>query len=227
MKPDATRHPAGMGTVQAVRWAMSRAYQELLLGPASTLWSRLALWSWGASAGGDLRVYGRPRLHVRGRLAIGSSVRLISGAANYVGAGRRLAIWVGPGAELHIGDGCGISNSTFVCLHRIEVLAGTFIGGGCGIYDTDFHPLDPDDRLAGRGPVPAAPVRIGPRAFVGGHCIVLKGSTIGEGAVVGAGSVVTGRVPDFEVWAGVPARFLRRLDRSAPPPAEAPAEARP
>jgi acetyltransferase-like isoleucine patch superfamily enzyme len=55
-------------------------------------------------------------------------------------------------------------------------------------------------------------VDIGKRAFIGGHCIILKGTRIGEAAVVGAGATVTNEIPPFEVWAGRPARFLRRLD---------------
>lgn len=54
----------------------------------------------------------------------------------------------------------------------------------------------------------------GPRAFVGGHRIILKGVTIGEGAVVGAGSVVTRSIPPNKVWAGVPARLIRRLEQA-------------
>ena len=49
-------------------------------------------------------------------------------------------------------------------------------------------------------------------AFIGAHSIVLKGVTIGKHSVIGAGSVVTKNIPDNEVWAGNPARFIRRLD---------------
>jgi len=45
---------------------------------------------------------------------------------------------------------------------------------------------------------------------VGYGSIIMPGVTIGEGAIVGAGAVVTKDVPDFEVWAGVPAKFLRK-----------------
>ena len=89
------------------------------------------------------------------------------------------------------------------------------IGGDCDIYDTDFHELTPEARENRDGSVGKAPVTIGPRAFVGAGSRVLKGVTIGEGAVIGAGSVVTRNVPPFEIWAGVPAKLVRKIERDA------------
>ncbi|WP_218932236.1 acyltransferase [Adhaeretor mobilis] len=122
-----------------------------------------------------------------------------------------MAFWVGSKGTLDIGDGCGLSNSTIVCIDKVSIGAETFIGGGCEIYDTDFHQLDPDDRIANRGHIGHGPISIGPRAFIGSGSTILKNVTVGEGAVIGAGSVVTKPVPPFEIWAGVPARFIRRV----------------
>ena len=49
-------------------------------------------------------------------------------------------------------------------------------------------------------------------AFIGTRCLILKGVTIGKGAVVGAGSVVTKDIPDGEIWAGNPAKFIRNVE---------------
>lgn len=46
---------------------------------------------------------------------------------------------------------------------------------------------------------------------MGAYCIILKGVTIGDNSVIGAGSVVTRDVPANEVWAGNPARFMKKL----------------
>ena len=54
-------------------------------------------------------------------------------------------------------------------------------------------------------------VTIGSNCWVGAGSILLPGITIGDNSVVGAGSVVSKSVPENEVWAGVPARFLRKI----------------
>ena len=56
-----------------------------------------------------------------------------------------------------------------------------------------------------------APVLIRRGAWIGAQCIILKGVTIGEGAVVGAGSVVTKDVPDWCIVAGNPARVVKEI----------------
>ena len=123
-----------------------------------------------------------------------------------------MALWVGPDARLTVGNGVGLSNSTIVCMEAVTIRDGALVGGGTRIYDTDFHSLDPVERSRPGNPgARTAPVTLGRRAFVGGHCILLKGARIGDGSVVGAGSVIRGDVPEREVWAGNPGRFLRRL----------------
>ena len=74
------------------------------------------------------------------------------------------------------------------------------------IYDTDFHKLSDGQReLNDRKRARKAAVTIEDKAFVGAHSILLKGVTVGKGAVIGAGSVVTRDIPPGEVWAGNPA----------------------
>ena len=88
------------------------------------------------------------------------------------------------------------------------------IGGNCYIIDTDFHSIDPEKRKypdQDRNDTRTAPVTIRENAFIGAASIILKGVTIGKGAVIGAGSVVTRDVPDGQLWAGNPARFIRDL----------------
>lgn len=55
-------------------------------------------------------------------------------------------------------------------------------------------------------------VYIGDNAFIGARTIISKPIKIGKNAVVGAGSVVTKDIPDGEVWAGNPARFIRKRE---------------
>ena len=81
------------------------------------------------------------------------------------------------------------------------------------IFDTDFHSLDWRDRKDGTDITKRkkASVVIKDLVFIGAHSIILKGVTIGEKSIVGAGSVVAKDIPDGEVWAGNPAKFVRRV----------------
>lgn len=177
-----------------------------------SLRASVLLWRYGACLGKGLRVSGRLRCFSKGTIVIGNMVRINSGPENnYVGGDRRTNLWVAPDARLEIEDGVAISNSTFVARISIRIRQGTFIGGGCDIYDNDFHALRSEDRADKQHDIGMGPIEIGPRAFVGGHTIVLKGVTIGEGAVIGAGSLVTKDVPPYEIWVGRPALFVKRL----------------
>ncbi len=53
-------------------------------------------------------------------------------------------------------------------------------------------------------------IELGDDCFIGTHTIIAKPVRIGRGAIVGAGSVVTKDIPDYEIWAGNPARFIKR-----------------
>ena len=80
------------------------------------------------------------------------------------------------------------------------------------IVDSDFHaPWPPEARATEPGLQRDAPVNIGDYAWIGMNCLILKGVSIGEGAMIGAGSVVTRDVPPFCLAAGAPACVLRRL----------------
>jgi acetyltransferase-like isoleucine patch superfamily enzyme len=196
---------------QIITVIISKSVGKYVVRPFCSLFSYMALWRWGAKIKGGLSVSGFMRLHSEGKLIVGRDIKINSKAYNYVGIDRRMSIYVGPNGILEIGDRCGLSNSTIVCQNRIKILPGTFIGGGCDIYDTDFHQINAQDRLENRGDVPTGEIAIGPNAFIGGHVKILKGVRVGEGSVVGAGSVVTKSIPPYEVWAGVPAKFIRKL----------------
>lgn len=191
-----------------------------------TGWLATAFWSGltysrlrlrGAQVGTGLRVRGAIDLHLgrRAIMRIGPRCRFKSGfAENAVGGYRRLGIWVFNDGNLTIGAGVGISGSTIVCAREIIIEDEVNIGGGCNIYDTDFHSTVPEARLAQPDTdVRSKPIVIRRRSFVGGHSLILKGVTIGEAAVIGAGSVVTNDVPAGEIWAGNPARPVGKVNR--------------
>lgn len=116
--------------------------------------------------------------------------------------------------ELIIGNNVGISATAIVCWNRIEIKDNVRIGGGTVIYDTDFHSLNYQDRLSfieKQENIKTAPILIKESAFIGANCTILKGVTIGEKSIIGACSVVAKDVPANEVWAGNPAKFIRKI----------------
>lgn len=118
---------------------------------------------------------------------------------------------VGSDCRLTIGNKVGISNAAIFATNEIIIEDDVVIGAGCKIYDSDFHSIVADYRLYGNTNIPSVPVKICRRSFIGGHTIILKGVTIGEGAVIAAGSVVTKDVPANEIWGGNPARFIKSI----------------
>ncbi len=150
-------------------------------------------------------------LQGKGKINLGKNVLLSSGRkSNPLGGETKISIIVAKGAKLVIGNNCGISNSVIFCTNSIIIEDNVLIGNGCKIYDTDFHPIHPIDRIQNKKPI-SKPIFIKKGAFIGAHSIILKGVTIGENAVIGAGSVVTKNIPDNEIWAGNPAKFIRKI----------------
>ena len=111
------------------------------------------------------------------------------------------------GYNLHVGKRF-FANFEVVILDLAPVTIGDdcLIGPQCGLY-TAVHPMD--SSLRAQNYVKGEPITIGDRVWIGGHCTILPGVTIGSNAVIGAGSVVTHDVPDNAVVAGNPARILR------------------
>jgi putative colanic acid biosynthesis acetyltransferase WcaF len=103
-----------------------------------------------------------------------------------------------------IGEYCTIGDTCFLDgRESITIGDSVNIGSHVSIY-TRQHDVDSSDFAESGGPV-----RIGRYAWLGSHCVVLPEVTIGEGAVVAAGAVVTRDVAPYAMVAGVPARFVR------------------
>ena len=121
-------------------------------------------------------------------------------------------IFYAPGGKITIGEGCGISGSTFCSMVEVTVGDHVQVGANCKIMDNDQHSLDPAERQQDiRDHVGKKPVKIGDDCFIGTGSILLKGTVLGKNCVVGAGSVVHGEFPDNCVIAGNPAKVIKRL----------------
>lgn len=116
------------------------------------------------------------------------------------------------GFNIEIGENF-FANYNLVILDCAPVRFGRncFIGPQCGIY-TAVHPLDAKERASGMEY--AKTVTVGDDVWFGGHVTVLPGVSIGDGAVIGAGSVVTHSIPARVVAAGNPCRVLRPIEKS-------------
>lgn len=106
------------------------------------------------------------------------------------------------GAFTFFGQGCHVN-----VLDRVVIGAHCLFGPRCVIVDHN-HGLDPARRIDEQ-PCIAKPIRIGKDVWCGAGAVILPGVSIGDGAVVGAQSVVTRDVPPMAVVAGNPARLIR------------------
>jgi acetyltransferase-like isoleucine patch superfamily enzyme len=160
------------------------------------------------------------RIHIAefaewGAIRIGRRVVINSSyESNPVGGQRTCFLIKGDGAVIEIGDDVGMSNVLIAARERVTIENGVALGAGCKILDTDFHSSDYAERIADVN-IPTRPVTIQARAFIGMDAVILKGVTIGEEAVIGARAVVARSVPAGEIWAGNPARFIRKVRKTA------------
>jgi acetyltransferase-like isoleucine patch superfamily enzyme len=178
---------------------------------------RLLFWLHGIRWGPGWRIYGMPIIQRwRGsQIHIGRNVSLRSWySTNPLAPNHPVVLATrSAGAVIRIGDDCGFTGTTLVAAEHIAIGNRVAVGANVTITDTDFHPLDPAERqrdfLAGRH----APVIIEDDVFIGMQSLILKGVTIGQGSVIGAGSVVTDDVTSGTIVAGNPARRLRHVSR--------------
>lgn len=128
------------------------------------------------------------------------------------------------GGQVRIGNRTFVGRSDLICYRRLVIGDDVIMSWGVTIVDHDSHSIDWDKRRNdvrdwNKGEkdwryIAHAPVVVGDKAWIGFNVSILKGVTIGEGAVVGACSVVTRNIPAYAVAAGNPARVVRWL--SAP-----------
>ena len=144
-------------------------------------------------------------------IEIGDNVSINSSReSNPIGGDIKTILFAKDSGKIQIGNNCGLSNVTIFATESVVIGNNVLIGGNSKIYDTDFHWIDLKRRLNEKGGI-SKPVEIKDGAFIGAHSIILKGVTIGNGSVIGAGSVVTKSIPDGEIWAGNPVRFIRKV----------------
>jgi acetyltransferase-like isoleucine patch superfamily enzyme len=196
---DAARRGAVLG--------LPRAPRDYVASPGAT-WRKVRDW---LNARWQLR-----KCNVVGRWTRLTGRISIQNDGGYIALGERVLLFcnyapsvfaVFPGGRLEIGDRTSINyGADFAATGLVKIGAGCRIGTHVIILDNDFHEID--DRS--RRPSPK-PVIIGDEVWVGNRAMILPGVTIGDGTVIGAGSVVMTDIPPHSLAMGNPARVIKKL----------------
>ena len=189
-------------------------------------WYKLVMKASKVRFGKNLLLKGCPFIYNKkgAELSIGNNVTIKSSfLSNLVGLySKTIIVTRAPGAYIRIGDNVGMSGVTIYARKGIEIGENTAIGGNTKILDNDFHPIEAEtrnkllmDKNGGDSDlIPAKPIKIGKNCFIGCNAIILKGSELGDGCVVGAGAVVSGTFEPNSVIAGNPARCIKKVGES-------------
>ena len=120
----------------------------------------------------------------------------------YEGVGVRIT----EGAKLSIGDHTYINRSASIdCTQEITIGDYCAISDNVQILDSDFHTITYDGKTSSK----SYPIHVGNHVWIGRSAIILKGVTIGDGAIIGAGSIVTKSIPSRCLAVGNPARVIK------------------
>lgn len=146
---------------------------------------------------------------------IGANVKISAFVNLYgcsVGDNTKLGAFVEIQKGAAIGKNCKISSHTFIC-EGVTVQDNVFIGHNV-TFINDKYPraTRADGSLQTEEDWSVVPTLVESGASIGSSVSILCGVTIGAGAMIGAGSVVTKDIPPGEIWAGNPARFVRKAD---------------
>jgi acetyltransferase-like isoleucine patch superfamily enzyme len=154
------------------------------------------------------------------RSRLPAAVQLGRGCSVYLG----VMFDLGPEARVKLGDFVLMNGARIICDSEITIGDHSLISWNVVLMDSYRLPFNALKRRAVLEQVPnasprkvaadvvALPIRIGANVWIGFDCCILPGVTIGEGAVVGARSVVTHDVPAYTIVAGNPARVVREID---------------
>lgn len=116
------------------------------------------------------------------------------------------------GKNIYIGNNVYINfGAVFLDCSRITIGNDVLVGPNVGMYSAN-HSLDPDERA--QGALIGGRINVCDKVWIAGDVKILAGVTIGEGAVIGCGSIVTHDIPPRSIAVGNPCRVIRQIDES-------------
>lgn len=156
-----------------------------------------------------------PTVRIAPDVKLGRDVRIYAFVNLYgceIGDETKIGTFVEIQKGVRIGRRVKVSSHTFIC-EGVTIQDEAFIGHGV-MFINDKYPrsTNPDGSLQVESDWTILPTIVERRASIGSNATIMAGVSIGEGAIVGAGSVVTRDVPAFTIVAGSPAKELRRIE---------------
>jgi acetyltransferase-like isoleucine patch superfamily enzyme len=156
--------------------------------------------------GRNIKFYGNPifKKATTATISIGNNcIFRSSHTSNLIGINRPCIVSaLSDKADLTIGDNCGFSGTVIGCFTKITIGKNVKCGANTLITDFDWHLENPNSGYP-------KPVYIKDNVWLGVNVIVLKGITIGENSVIGAGSIVTKNIPPDVIAAGNPCIVIK------------------
>jgi len=170
---------------------------------------------YGVKHGKKISVYGNLLIRGPGQIIIGNNVELNSSSwrcsSSSINSPVRLRTFsLDKNNQIIVGNRVGLQGTSITARSTIVRIGDdTLIGPNCMITDADFHQIWPPTERNNPGIESDAPVTIGQRVWIGSRCIILKGVTIGDNAVIISGSTVVNDIPTNALAGGVPAKVIK------------------
>jgi len=177
----------------------------------------------GVTFGKNMCILGKVNIVGSGKITIGDNFMMTNGhAINPISSNMQGVFYTESGGVINIGDNVGMSSTRMWIRNRLNIGNNVNIGACVLLIDTDSHQMDYRMRHRDASShfskeelqdnISSAPITIEDDVWIGAHCIVLKGVTIGARSIIGAGSVVTKSIPADCIAAGNPCKVIREIN---------------
>lgn len=192
-------------------WKLTNEIKRIITIPYNYFYFKITLGKFDKT----WKIYGKPILQInrKSKIIIGKNLELRSSySSNPLTPFTPVTISTrSEKSKLKIGNNFGMSGGSIVCQKEITIGNRVIIGANSIVCDTDFHPLNYLDRIKDINNGNSKKITIEDDVFIGTGSIILKGVKIGKGAVIGAYSVVTNDVAPNSIYAGNPAKFIKKI----------------